>query len=68
MAKARSNETQRQKAPPESSAFYIATHPTGYQEYLAAISPIVEKFGGMYLVRGGGPCRSRASSRMAGAS
>jgi uncharacterized protein (DUF1330 family) len=26
---------------------------TGYREYLAAISPIVEKFGGKYLVRGG---------------
>jgi uncharacterized protein (DUF1330 family) len=29
------------------------TDPTGYQEYLAAISPIVERFGGTYLVRGG---------------
>lgn len=29
------------------------TDPVGYREYLAAISPIVEKFGGTYLVRGG---------------
>lgn len=29
------------------------TDPAGYREYLAAISPIVEKFGGTYLVRGG---------------
>jgi len=29
------------------------TDPTGYQDYLAAISPIVEEFGGTYLVRAG---------------
>ena len=29
------------------------TDPTGYPEYLAAISPVVAKFGGRYLVRAG---------------
>ncbi|GBD55019.1 DUF1330 domain-containing protein [Microcystis aeruginosa NIES-298] len=29
------------------------TDPVGYKDYLAAISPIVEKFGGTYLARAG---------------
>lgn len=29
------------------------TDPTGYREYLAAISPVVAKFGGVYLARAG---------------
>lgn len=29
------------------------TDPVGYERYLAAISPIVEKFGGTYLARAG---------------
>lgn len=51
-----STNTPRQTSstPP---AYVIAeitvTDPTGYRDYLAAISPIVEKFGGTYLVRAG---------------
>jgi len=29
------------------------TDPEAYKDYVAAVSPIVEKFGGEYLVRGG---------------
>lgn len=31
----------------------VVTDPTGYQDYLATISPIAEKFGGTYLARAG---------------
>jgi uncharacterized protein (DUF1330 family) len=40
-------------------AAYIIAHldvtdPEGFQAYRAAVSPVVETFGGRYLVRGGG--------------
>lgn len=48
-------EPSRTTAAPQ--AYFIAEivvkDSAGYQEYLNAISPIVEKFGGTYLVRAG---------------
>jgi uncharacterized protein (DUF1330 family) len=44
-------------APPAPKAYAIAeievTDPVAYQKYLAAVTPIVEQFGGKYLVRAG---------------
>lgn len=40
-------------APAYVIAEIVVTDSAGYKEYLAAISPIVEKFGGTYLVRAG---------------
>ena len=49
--------TEPRKAIAVPPAYVVAeikvTEPTGYRDYLAAISPIVEKFGGTYLVRAG---------------
>lgn len=44
-------------APPAPKAYAIAeidvTDPVAYQKYLAAVTPVVEQFGGKYLVRAG---------------
>jgi len=56
LASACSNAVPRSE-PTSPPAYVIAeirvTDPTGYQEYLATISPIVAGFGGTYLVRAG---------------
>ena len=45
---------QTAEAPPAYViAEIVVTDPTGYRDYLTAISPIVEKFGGTYWVRAG---------------
>lgn len=49
--------TQTDNRAPAPRAYVVAeiqvTDPVGYQDYLAAISPAVAKFGGTYLTRAG---------------
>jgi uncharacterized protein (DUF1330 family) len=44
-------------APPAPKAYAIAeinvTDPVAYKKYLAAVTPVVQQFGGRYLVRAG---------------